>query len=337
MNSAENDIGFAIAIAWPETYCKQAGCWYDFYCDLLGFSEHHFYKVGHAAIVLVHPSNGKCLYFDFGRYQSPMHQGRVRSEETDHSLVIHTRAHFSEDRKRMVNLKEILNELQLNEECHGEGFLRAGYCLVDFQRAKTEALKMQLNSPLPYGPFVIGGSNCSRFVRSVLLAGKPELQTALKLRLGIPFTPRPIDNVNAMKHQAYLPKIRENEAFIPSPIEDASLLNQTLPSPKRPYNLPENAQWLSGEGAGSWYAMENWEQEGFRISRYTSNGVLECRGVFEPEINSEFKPEIPYKFTHLSHCQIVTINQSDRNWKFFRKESKVNPHASQKRQPVHQF
>ena len=51
--------GFAIALAWPETFCKQAGAWYDFFMEKIGISLNNHYKVGHAAVVLVDGQSGK--------------------------------------------------------------------------------------------------------------------------------------------------------------------------------------------------------------------------------------------------------------------------------------
>lgn len=75
--------GFAIAIAWPETFCKQAGSWYDPLFALIGISHNHYYRVGHAAVVLVNGYNGSLYYYDFGRYHSPLGHGRVRSESIE--------------------------------------------------------------------------------------------------------------------------------------------------------------------------------------------------------------------------------------------------------------
>ena len=119
--------GFAIAIAWPETYCKQPGYWYDRFTNLLGFSDNHYYKVGHAALVLINSETKKCHYFDFGRYITPFQHGRVRSEITEHGLKVNTLAQISKDGQRIENFNEILRELQLNHECHGEGALHASY------------------------------------------------------------------------------------------------------------------------------------------------------------------------------------------------------------------
>src|SRR5690606_25903582 len=99
--------GIAIALAWPETKCKQAGAWYDGLMNLLGISKENYYKVGHAAVVLIEAKTGNCLYFDFGRYHAPFGQGRVRDLETDHDLEIYTKAKF-DNAGNFLNYEQIL-------------------------------------------------------------------------------------------------------------------------------------------------------------------------------------------------------------------------------------
>lgn len=89
--------GFAVALAWPETYCKQPGACYDGLMNRFGIAKNNFYKVGHAAVLLVNKSRKKCFYFDFGRYHSTFGKGRVRSAETDHDLAFNTKPIFSKD------------------------------------------------------------------------------------------------------------------------------------------------------------------------------------------------------------------------------------------------
>jgi len=78
----------AIILAWPETICKQTNAWYDGLMNKLKISKNGYYKVGHAAIVLVNSKKGEAHYFDFGRYHSPKGQGRVRDISTDYDLWV---------------------------------------------------------------------------------------------------------------------------------------------------------------------------------------------------------------------------------------------------------
>ncbi|MCA1746682.1 MAG: hypothetical protein LC655_03230, partial [Bacteroidales bacterium] len=90
MSTAENSAGFAIALAWPATFCKEPGAWYDPVNSWLGVSRNNYYRAGHAALVLVDRNRERCHYFDFGRYHAPLWRGRVRSGLTDHDLQMRT-------------------------------------------------------------------------------------------------------------------------------------------------------------------------------------------------------------------------------------------------------
>lgn len=189
--------GIAIALAWPETLCKKAGAWYDAPLKWLGINKNNYYKVGHAAIVLIDISTGACHYFDFGRYHAPYQHGRVRSALTDHDLQINTKATVSENGK-LENFNEILSELFNNESCHGSGVLHASYCRINFEEAFQQANEMQNISPIPYGPFLPKGTNCSRFVNTVLRSGKPNLMYSFVLAFPKTLSPTPIGNVKAL-------------------------------------------------------------------------------------------------------------------------------------------
>jgi hypothetical protein len=65
--------GIAIALAWPETYCKQAVAWYDTLMQAMDFNQQVYYKAGHAAVVLMQTDTGKCDYFFFPRWPAPAH------------------------------------------------------------------------------------------------------------------------------------------------------------------------------------------------------------------------------------------------------------------------
>ncbi len=196
--------GFAISIAWPETLCKQSGAWYDSLMDVLGFSKNNYYKVGHSALVLVEIETGNCYYFDFGRYHAPFGYGRVRDVETDHDLQIQSKALVSKSKNELQNFKEILLELTENKACHGSGTLHASYTRVNFQKAFSFAKKMQDMSPLKYGPFIIQGTNCSRFVRTIVLSGDPPLVDKLQLFIPLTISPSPIGNVKSLRNKISL-------------------------------------------------------------------------------------------------------------------------------------
>ncbi len=313
--------GFAIALAWPQTFCKQPDSWYDPLMRILGFNRNYFYKAGHAALVLVEKSTGDCHYFDFGRYHAPFGFGRSRSGLTDHELSMKTKAQIGENGQCILNYEDILEELANRPACHGDGQLHAGYCHVQFQLAWQSATDFQARSPLPYGPFVAGGTNCSRFVCSVILAGKPPLLAATKLQFFVPFTPSPMSNVYALTHKRRAYPKQEHSSPCPREKADKTWLKTTLPPPEKPFDLPEHAQWLSGEGAGSWFVLQL-QKETFHVTRFDADGKMECEGYFIEKESAVFESQLPYRFTHLSHCHQLSIEQAGRTIVLKRVEAK---------------
>lgn len=309
MSRKQKHNGFAIAIAWPETWCKQSGAWYDGFINRLGISKHHYYKVGHAALILIDDKTGSCQYFDFGRYHTPFQHGRARSEKTDDGLKVKTVAKISADQKQILNFEDILTELQQNPECHGEGAIHASYGRINFKNALAKAEAMQQQSPIKYGPFRYGGSNCSRFVNTVIRAGEPSLLAAFKLNFLVPLTPTPLNNVHSFPNKTILPKLLPF-SFTPKPISDKSKLKGTLPEPERAAGIPPTAQWLAGEGAGSWFNILPAGNETFEITRFSPEGTVECNGIFVISGNQSFDIEEPYRFDYLSHCEKVKIIQN---------------------------
>lgn len=195
--------GFAIALAWPETDCKQAGSWYDFPLYYLGINRRGYYKVGHAAVVLVDNETKSCRYFDFGRYHAPYKHGRVRSGETDHDLRIKTKAVISSDGSGILNLKEILAELYNNGSTHGSGIIYGTTARINFLEALVFAKLMQGREYIPYGPFIANGTNCSRFVNRVIRAGKPIPLQKFRLQFPLMLSPTPMWNLRAIGGYVY--------------------------------------------------------------------------------------------------------------------------------------
>lgn len=309
--------GFAIALAWPSTYCKEPGSWYDPVTRRMGISKNNYYQAGHAALVLIDCNNLKCHYFDFGRYHSPFKHGRVRSAETDHGLFMKTIPEISKDRKFILNYKEILGELQQNHECHGDGVLYSSYCEISFKSAYQMALQMQLNSPLPYGPFISTGSNCSRFVNTVIRSGSPGWKQRIRLKYKVPFTPTPMNNVNSLPNKEVQAVIRDAAPFFPLKSLAKSELLSTLSQPRRHPDIPENSQWLSGEGVGSWFVFE-FEGDLLKLTRYAPNGKIECSGFYMGPNKKSSGIIETLKIDYPSNCKEVNLKNGHQKFKFQR-------------------
>ncbi len=298
--------GFAIALAWPETYCKQSSVWYDVITAWLGITKNKYYKAGHSALILIDPTSGSCFYYDFGRYHAPFHHGRVRSATSDDDLIIHTLAEFSKTGE-LKNAEIILKEVQGNTSCHGEGALYASESPIDLDQARLKADQLQGMSPLEYGPFEPKGTNCSRFVNQVLLAGIRDPKIRFKLRYFVPLTPTPMNNVHALGRELKLFSFREVIQPFPAQMPDNFYMKSTLPAPPVPPALSSEAQWLSGEGAGSWFVVEP-STKFTKVSRFSPQGELECSGLFERLPSAWLSHTKSIQITYPSHCSVVSLS-----------------------------
>ncbi len=308
--------GFAVALAWPQTFCKQAGAWYDNFLNLIGIAKNNYYRVGHAAVLLVDAVEGKSHYFDFGRYHAPVAHGRVRSVETDHDLVIRTLPIISKDMSTLENLDEVLIELQSREAFHGEGNLYASYTKINFEKSYRKAVEMEMESPISYGPFLPNGSNCSRFVNTVITAGNPPAWHWFKLKYYNPLTPTPLQNVYSLPHKTIKEKQYKEIKFSPLKLNDLAL-KSTLQAPPKNEKIPHNALWLSGEGAGSWFVLHNTDSL-LKVDRYSPAGVLECSGFFKSEINEKLPLTNDVQIMYPSTCKSVKLRVNNKEVRYNR-------------------
>lgn len=91
-----------------------------------------------------------------------------------------------------------------------------------------------------------------------------------------------------------------------------------LEAPSKPKNIPQDSQWLSGEGAGSWFSIAL-ENDDYLIYRFSPEGKIECSGKFELVGNSLFQLNNQYQFTYLSHCAQIKIIQNNIIYTFLKK------------------
>ncbi len=89
-------------------------------------------------------------------------------------------------------------------------------------------------------------------------------------------------------------------------------LPKVLRRPTLPSNLPSTAKWLSGEGAGSWFVIEE-HRHNYTITRYSTEGNFECENNFKKSPNLDLESE--FKMTYPSHCSIVTVLQKAKKIK----------------------
>lgn len=292
--------GIAVALAWPQTYCKQAGAWYDWLLKPLGINNGNYYQAGHAAVILIN-DQGECSYFDFGRYHTPFGQGRVRGANTDPELSISTRAIWSGD--DIINIYEVLNEVAKMEACHGQGDLYSSVFEIDYQKALDTVRVMQSKSPIKYGPFIPGGTNCSRFVNAVLTSSVISIFQKYYLHFPYTLTPSPKSIVNYGKYKMVL--ATRFRSLRPVQVE----IKGVLSAPKRISWMDETFIWHAGEGCGSWFSLAILSPNEIRVKRFSESGRLEFDALYIIE-TFEICMASPIEIDYLSNYVTLKIKQN---------------------------
>jgi len=88
-------------------------------------------------------------------------------------------------------------------------------------------------------------------------------------------------------------------------------LPSILPAPPVPLALAASAKWLSGEGAGSWFVVEEADDSTYKIARFSPTGNLECEGLFSK--NQQINLHEDYIISYPSHCALVTLEQGGKS------------------------
>ena len=208
-----NNTGTIIALAWPDTKVIHDGKWYDEPMRWVGAIKEDCYSAGHAAFLLIHNKTGDIQYFDFGRYQTPMKYGRVRSKLTDpniemkHKAIIHNGT--------LLNLEEILIERFNNKACHGVGRLTASIVKrIDYNKALAKVMAMQKREAIYYGPFEFKGTTCSRLVAQTVLASTSDWLTKVMIVLPYTVSATPRSNNKVLNDCGYYYEIIEGKVLM---------------------------------------------------------------------------------------------------------------------------
>jgi len=203
---------FIIVLAWPEGMVAAAGGWYDKVLSTDGK-----YRVGHSALILVNSATNELNYFDFGRYHSPFGFGRVRDLETDPDITLKSKPIILGN--SIDNIEDILLEISSLKATHGHGSVYASILKnIDFNKAYKKAKEIQNMGLISYGPVVLKGTNCSRFVATIMLASKPNWITRLRLKYPFCLFPSPKRNIsiaNSNYHVVSMKNYRQiNKSYI---------------------------------------------------------------------------------------------------------------------------
>ncbi len=342
---SNNKNAAVIPLAWPEMTARgQEKIWA--VLRKLGLVKNMNFKVGHAAMVVA--LDYQFLYYDFGRYITPMGYGRTRSAETDPKLTLHSKPKWSAEGV-LTNLEELCAELEsIKQATHGDGPL---YASINHETNPLTLFKyihtIIDQGYLRYNALVRSHSNCARFVAQAILAGWAK-NSSYRKRFLLPVTlaPTPYFNVLATSENGkyivwqngkgayYTNKVSHSlkellakglESFtsksakvLPSDV----LPGQYFPPKSRPENLVDKALFLGGIGEAAWHHLEITGKEEVKMIRYYNSGEFEFEAHYS--VTEEWVEKLSdstCQLTHDTHHCWITFqcNSSGEKRRFHRK------------------
>lgn len=317
--------GKIIVLAYPDTFVKMSSEWQCKVMPLLGLGTWKQIKAGHAAMVLIENKAGKANYYDFGRYVTPEGLGRVRSEETDHELVLPIKAKLIGNGP-LENLNDFLLWLDANpNKTHGEGRLVASVCEeVNFKKAQSYILNLQERGSIPYGAFIKNGSNCARFVTETILASTNNKHIIKSLIHNNQFTPSVIGNVekaaNSLIYEVFNRTVKEysSTAFKENITNYFHRQKKENQFKKIVSESPIDGQKLTGIGSSASFSIEfiSDSENLYQIKRYNDYNEIDYVGWFKTDDHFDIQKE--YKFTYDSNCEYCHLIQNNNKIRFSR-------------------
>ena len=322
--------GIILTLAYPETIVMVADEWYSKFLYRFGIGKKNYVRAGHAALVLIDPTTGILEYHDFGRYITPEPFGRVRGKDTDRELDFPIMATF--EKGKPSNLPEILKFLATHPKLtHGQGTLYASVCdEINYEETRKYITKMQQKHFIYYAAFKRDATNCARFVTDTLIAGVTNKSIKKKLKQSKWFTPSTIGNVIHTQAGTEVYKVSGHgtlevfESLNRWEITRLFLdkLTQHQPNfvgtvlPKHNAIKSDNAQWLSGIGAGAWFELYDLKNEvEVRFRRISPEGHIDVDGIYKTDTKG-FNITMPYEFLEISNCKVFHIKQDGMNYRF---------------------
>lgn len=82
-----------------------------------------------------------------------------------------------------------------------------------------------------------------------------------------------------------------------------------LIAPPKKGDVPQQAQWLTGEGGGAWFCIQK-KKTNYRIKRYTPEGNQDCDREFQLKNTELFDDSLTFEMQHISHCAEVRVLQN---------------------------
>lgn len=326
-----------LVLAWPDVTARSEDKIMK-WLRKVGIVKNLNVQVGHAAMMIVDGS--QLRYYDFGRYVTPHHKGRVRSAKTDPMLAFYTQVRWTKD-KNIANIDEICHELASKARyTHGEGKLwMTIYTTPEIMHVEEKALEMQRKGLIGYNTFDKTQTNCARFVQTCILAGLKKNRYHY-IRFNYPVTyyaPTPYFNILAaiidknyfiewkdgewrkksvpllhsywdITTKVFSSMMRSRTQFF----SDDRILGQLTMPHNRPENVHHEAIFLGGIGEAAWYHCYPESENLIRAVRWFIDGEKDFESTYQVhECLRTYIHEKKYRLIHDSHKAWLTLQADD--------------------------
>ena len=328
-----------ISLAWPFATARAPEKIWGF-LKKLGVVKNLNFKIGHAAMLIV--KNDELLYYDLGRYISPLGFGRVRSKETDPKLAIETRPIWNK-KGELENLSSIFQELEDKKNAtHGDGPMYASLTYgANIEKTLKYLKVLQKEGFQKYGALKKNKTNCGKVVAKAILEGLDENSIIFK-RLNNPttYSQTPYFNVlAASSSESFVIWENGKEEWKKVEIKDAlaDLIRKGYESFSRkkskllssdkfvgqnyqPLNIPKNiketATYLGGIGEGAWHELTLNSETEVCMKRYFYSGEFEFENKYVVNsIWTNYLKTNSATLVHNSHNLWITLMNTETNEK----------------------
>jgi len=330
MKNLDKDLGWAIVVVWPDTTIPGINSWYEPLLLFMFFGRRYGYKCGHTAILLISSETREIQFYDFGRYITPKSKGRLRGNITDPLLIFPFKAKLSEDGE-LQNQNQILDHLYTLGATYNNGrrICSPKPYRINFKKADERIIQFRNMGIVPFGPFYLRGSNCSRFVNRILYEGSCNSYDKWLLQFVLIVIPTPYGNVWPITSKGSV--LMKNEEGIASSkltiwqvisavftMISFSFYNGPKEIEKEIEIAPDSKQIGFGK-TGAWFTIEkhvtDLEEGLYGIKRYYADKHPYGQGIYDVSPDG-FDIEQSFEITFPSHSSECSVIQNGVVFKF---------------------
>jgi len=276
---------FLIPMAFPNWRIYLPDQWYRPILHGLGYNKDNTTSLGHSLILLINGITGDVEYSDFGRYCVPPGLSRARLSIEDPLLKVPIKAKIKGT--EIININELMNWVYDAKHIHHSGgpllYKVLPHC--SFNKAYSFGLSMIERGFVEYNIFGKQKSNCSRYVRDVIMSSLDPTKVDFGYKYGV-LTPTPVDNVffNFRKNGYWTLEQNQHVHHVHKPLDHILFYNgkRKIVEKTKPIqpSLP-NKQFVDCNGVGAYYEFEILNASRIALVKYDTEGTYEWKRYYK--------------------------------------------------------